>query len=30
LYTGKSLSEALASTNPKYEKILFIDLPVLA
>ena len=28
--TGKSLSEAfiLASTNPKYDKRLFIDLPV--
>ena len=28
--TGKSMSEALilASTNPKYDKILFIDLPV--
>ena len=30
-YTGKSLSEAfmLTSTNPKYDKRLFIDLPVL-
>ena len=30
--TGKSLSEALnlASTNPQYDKRLFIDLPVLA
>jgi hypothetical protein len=29
--TGKSLSEALifASTNPKYDKRLFIDLPIL-
>ena len=28
--TGKSFSEALilASTNPQYEKRLFIDLPV--
>ena len=28
--TGKSFSEELilASTNPKYDKILFIDLPV--
>ena len=28
--TGKSLSEALilGSTNPKYDKRLFIDLPV--
>ena len=28
--TGKSYSEALilASTNPQYDKILFIDLPV--
>ena len=28
--TSKSLSEALilASTNPQYDKILFIDLPV--
>ena len=28
--TGKSLSEALilASTNPQYGEILFIDLPV--
>ena len=28
--TGKSLSEALilGSTNPQYDKILFIDLPV--
>ena len=28
--TGKSLSEAfiLTSTNPQYDKILFIDLPV--
>jgi hypothetical protein len=28
--TGRSLSEALilASTNPQYDKILFIDLPV--
>jgi hypothetical protein len=31
LNTGKSLSEPLilASTNPHYDKILFIDLPVL-
>ena len=30
LITGKSLSEALilGSTNPKYDKKLFIDLPV--
>ena len=30
LFTGKSLSEAfiLTSTNPKYDKRLFIDLPV--
>ena len=30
LITGKSLSEALifASTNPQYDKRLFIDLPV--
>ena len=30
IYTGKSLSEALilASTNPQYDKKLFIDLPV--
>ena len=30
LFTGKSLSDALilASTNPQYDKILFIDLPV--
>ena len=30
LFTGKSLLEALilASTNPHYDKILFIDLPV--
>ena len=30
LSTGKSLSEALilGSTNPKYDKRLFIDLPV--
>ena len=30
LYTGKSFSEALilASTNPQYDKSLFIDLPV--
>ena len=29
-YTGKSLSEALIleSTNPQYDKRLFIDLPV--
>ena len=29
-YTGKYLSEALilGSTNPQYEKRLFIDLPV--
>ena len=29
-FTGKSFSEALilASTNPQYDKILFIDLPV--
>ena len=29
-FTGKSLLEAriLASTNPKYDKKLFIDLPV--
>ena len=29
-YTGKSLSEALilGSTNPQYDKRLFIDLPV--
>ena len=28
--TGKSLSEALifASTNPQYDKKLFVDLPV--
>ena len=28
--TGKSLSEAviLGSTNPQYDKLLFIDLPV--
>ena len=31
LNTGKSLSEPLilASINPQYDKILFIDLPVL-
>jgi hypothetical protein len=31
LCTGKSLSEPLilASTNPQYDKRLFIDLPVL-
>ena len=30
LFTGKSLLEALilASTNPKYDERLFIDLPV--
>ena len=30
LFTGKSLSEAfiLTSTNPQYDKRLFIDLPV--
>ena len=30
--TGKSFSEAfiLATTNPQYDKRLFIDLPVLA
>ena len=30
LVTGKSLSEAFIfpSTNPQYDKILFIDLPV--
>jgi hypothetical protein len=30
MYTGKSLSEALilASTNPQYDKRLFIELPV--
>ena len=30
LFTGKSLSEAhiLGSTNPQYDKRLFIDLPV--
>ena len=30
LLTGKSLSEALilGSTNPQYDKRLFIDLPV--
>ena len=29
-FTGKSFSEALilASTNPQYDKRLFIDLPV--
>ena len=29
-HTGKSFSEALilASTNPQYEKRLFVDLPV--
>ena len=29
-FTGKLLFEALilASTNPQYDKILFIDLPV--
>ena len=31
LFTGKSFSDVLilASTNPHYDKILFIDLPVL-
>ena len=31
VFTGKSFSEALilASTNPQYDKRLFIDLPVL-
>ena len=30
LFTGKSISEALilTSTNPRYDKRLFIDLPV--
>ena len=30
IHTGKSLSEALilGSTNPQYDKRLFIDLPV--
>ena len=30
VFTGKSFSEALilASTNPQYDKRLFIDLPV--
>ena len=30
-FTGKSFSEALilATTNPQYDKLLFIDLPVL-
>jgi hypothetical protein len=30
IYTGKSFTEALilASTNPQYDKILFIEIPV--
>ena len=26
-FTGKSFSEALASTNPQYDKRLFMELP---
>ena len=28
IFTGKSVSESLASINPKYDDRLFVELPV--